>query len=281
MKGDFKSLKHVATGRVDRIIDQQTVLLKDGKIVRLLGLEYPLGTDETPPEEPFLAKEALEKMLPETTEVMLYQKRNQTSDVRRGRVNRMGHLLAHLVKKDNEEWVNGTVISQGLAWVVTDSSNPEMASQMYALEEKARTSNKGLWTKDSTNGLLTTDTAAKGEGQFRVVEGTISRSATSKNNLYLNFGTDWKKDFTVMISPSLRKALARSGTDPMSLSGKTVRVRGWIRQWNGPFMELETPERLEIVTTSRLSTEPTTESSTAPVEKPSTVSQPIGSPPND
>lgn len=265
IKGDFKTLKHTSSNRVDKVIDEQTVLMKDGKIVRLLGVDYPLGTDEDAPEQPFQAKELLDKLLPEGTEVMLYQKR-QISDVKRGRVNRMGQLLAHLVKKDDDGWINGTLVANGLARALTTASNPEMVDQLYALEDKARKAAKGLWAKDSRDGLLIPDTAQEGNGQLRVVEGKVSRAATSKNNLYLNFGTDMKKDFTVMIPAALRKSLARLGTDPMSLSGKTIRVRGWIRQWNGPYMELETPERLEIVTTSGPSTEAPPEPSTAPVE---------------
>jgi hypothetical protein len=179
----------------------------------------------------------------------------------------MGQQLAHLVRKDNEEWINGALILSGNALTLTTASNPEMTAQMYALEDAARKAGKGVWTKGNPNGLLSPETAAQGNGQLRVIEGTVNRAATSKNNLYLNFGKDWRKDFTVMIPVSLRKSLARTGTDPMALSGKTVRVRGWVREWNGPFMELETPERLEIVTTSRPSTETPPEPSTEPVEK--------------
>lgn len=275
IKGDFKSMKHTSSNRVDAVIDAQTVLMKDGKIVRLLGLSYPLPTGEDADMSAIAAKERLEKVLPEGTEVMLYQKR-QISDTKRGRMNRMGHLLAHLVKKENEEWVNGTLAGEGLAWVMTDAANPEMADQLYALEDKARKDGKGLWVKDSVNGLLAPDTANVGEGQFRVVEGTVNRAATSKNNLYLNFGADWRKDFTVMISADLRRRLSRKNIDAMALAGKTIRVRGWIRSWNGPFIELETPERLEIVATSGPSTETPPEPSTEPVEKEqSPAGQPI------
>lgn len=273
IKTDMASLRHVATGRTDKIIDGRTVLLKDGKIVRLLGLEFPLDTALKEAEEPFMAKERLEKLIPDGTEIMIYQRRAQSSDTKRGRVNRMGHLLAHVVRKDNEQWINGTLIAEGLAWAMTDAANPEMTEQLYTLENTARANARNIWSKESTNGLLNADTASQGDGQYRVVEATVLRSATAKNNLYLNFGRDWRDDFTVQISPTLRKALARRGTDPMSLSGKTIRVRGWIRNWNGPYMELETAERLEIVAASGPSTEAPTEPSTDAVENTSVKTQ--------
>ncbi len=145
-----------------------------------------------------------------------------------------------------------------------------MAEQLYAFENNARNNKRGVWKDRSVEGLLNPDTAIKGAAQFRVVEGTVKKAASSKNNLYLNFGDDMKKDFTVMMSPSIRKKLSMRGIDPMGLSGKNIRVRGWIREWNGPFMELGTAERLEILS-SLPSTQPSTglstESSTEAVEK--------------
>jgi micrococcal nuclease len=243
VRGDFAAMKHSGTVRVDKVIDAQTVLMNDGKIVRLLGIDYPFMTEDAEGGPAIAGKAALEKFLPKGKEVMLYQNKNREQ----GRINRMGHSLAHLVIKDRGEWVNGALVMQGAAWTVTDSTNSAMADQLYALEEKARTAKKGLWAEASPFGLLSPGTAAQGNGAFRVVEGSVNRGATSKNNLYLNFGTDWKKDFTVMITPAIRKSLSRKGIDPMALAGQKIRVRGWLREWNGPFMELETPERLEIV----------------------------------
>jgi len=261
IRGDFSDMKQTATGRTDKVIDEQTILMKDGKIVRLLGLDYPFGNHVYEPDEPYLAKKLLESLLPSGTEVALYQPRNRTPDQKRGLTNRMGHTLAHLVKKNSGQWVNGTLVAEGLARAMTDSSNPEMADQLYKIEQGAREAGKALWAKDSLDGLLTPETAERADGQFRVIEGTVNRASTNKNNLYLNFGSDWKKDFTVMITPSVRKALSKDGIDAISLAGKKVRVRGWVRKWNGPFIELETAQRIEV-----LSTASSTASSTEPVD---------------
>ena len=259
IRGDFVDLKQAATARVDKVIDGQTVLMTDGKIVRLLGIDYPFMTGDAEGGPSILGKAALEQLLPRNKEVLLYQNKSREN----GRLNRMGHSLAHLVIKERGEWVNGALVARGVAWTATDATNPAMAEQFYKLEDAARKDGKGLWSKNSPFGLLTPDTAAQGNGAFRVIEGTVNRAATSKNNLYLNFGTDWKKDFTVMVTPAIRKALAKHGVDAMSLTGKKIRVRGWLREWNGPFLELETPERLEV-----LSTTPSTVPSTEPVENP-------------
>lgn len=243
ISGDFKDLKHTSSGRIDKVIDASTILMKDGKIIHLLGIFYPFSTTAEPNAMTIAAKSRLEKLLTENTEVMLYQTRNQKA----GRINRMGHTLAHLVNKQSGEWINGLLTGEGYAYAVTDQSNPEMAAQLYQLEDKARMGKLGLWKDGSPDGLLVPDNASTGNGQFRVVEGTVNRSATAQNNLYLNFGSDWKKDFTVQITPAIRKNLSKRGIDPLSLAGTKIRARGWLRDWNGPFLELETPERLEIL----------------------------------
>jgi micrococcal nuclease len=243
VKGDFSRMKHTASTRVDKVIDAQTVLMKDGKIIRLLGMEYPADESEAIADEVLAAKNRLAALLPENTEVMLYQSFNSKT----GRMNRMGHTLAHLVGKKDERWINGSLIAEGYGWAITDADNPDMADQLYALEAKARTAKLGLWQDNSVYSLLSPENAGNAEGKFRIVEGRVNRAASMRNKLYLNFGNDWRKDFTVMITPQMRKALARQQVDPINLAGQTVRVRGWIRNWNGPFMELETPERLEIV----------------------------------
>lgn len=260
--GDFSKLKQTSSGRIEKIIDPYMILLRDGKIIRLLGIDYPKDSGEQMSPALIAAKSRLEQLLRPDTEVELWQSFNAKS----GRINRMGHLLAHVAIKKDGSWINGTLISEGLAWTVTDASNPEMADQLYKLEDKARGEKKGLWSDKLPYRILSANEAGTGNGSFRIVEGIITRAATSKNNLYLNFGNDMKKDFTVMIPAELRKAFTRRGLDPMSLQGQTVRVRGWIREWNGPFMELETPERLEIVAASRPSPDASTIPSTEPVE---------------
>lgn len=245
-KEDLAELKFTGAGRIEAVIDGQTIALSDGRIVRLSGVFYPWGTKEIGTEDReslLLGFNALQTLLPKGAEVQLYQTRQQ----QRGRTNRMGHTLAHVVIKSTNIWINGTLVARGLAYALNDAQTPEMMAPLYGLERQARDGGLGLWVKDGETGLLTPETAMDGVGTLRVVEGQVITAASRGNMLYLNFGDDWKKDFTVQITPTIRKALLRAGFDPLSLNGQTVRVRGWIRNWNGPFMELSTAMNLEVV----------------------------------
>lgn len=239
---DLSPLKRTGIGRVDQVLDGLTIVLKDKKIIRLSSIDIP---DHAYPDGGTInlaAKAALEKLLPSGTEVLIYQ----TRQAKLGRTNRLGQELAHLVKKDDGTWVNGALVENGYARAMPSDTNGEHTKTLYALEDKARAAKLLLWT-DKGWPVLTPERAGEGMGEYRIVQGTVQSAATVKNNLYLNFGKNWKEDFTIMLTPAIRRELARHGIDPLALTHKTIRARGYIRDYNGPFMELENALRLEIL----------------------------------
>lgn len=242
-----KELKHTYSGKIDKVIDGQTILLTNDKIVRLVGLDIP--NYQQNPDYDFTLKSQmlLKEHLPHGTEIMVYQ----TRMAKKGRVNRMGHDLGHILTKEAKDnpskWLQGLLLSEGFARVYTTSSNPELNKEMKNIENTALNNKKGLWAEDSPFKTLTPDTAAQAMGEFAVIDGTVKKTATVRNTLYLNFGDNWKTDFTIMVSSSLRKKLARRPLDLMNLGGEKVRVRGWVREYNGPLIELEDAGHIEIL----------------------------------
>jgi hypothetical protein len=72
-------------------------------------------------------------------------------------------------------------------------------------------------------------------------------SAAVKSRGYLNFGADWKHDFTATIAPEDMKTFRAAGVDPQGYAGKTIRVRGIVEWHNGPEIEIASPDDIEIV----------------------------------
>ena len=66
-----------------------------------------------------------------------------------------------------------------------------------------------------------------------------------RNKLYLNFGNNWRDDFTVSVSALNLRKFTKRKIDLKKWNGKKIRVRGWLRSYNGPFMEINHPERFE------------------------------------
>ena len=164
----------------------------------------------------------------------------------------MGHHLAHITIPENEEnkilWVQGLLLSHGLARAFPSHHNPEMSAQLYLWEAHGRQFNAGLWAKDY-HPILTIEETHNNLNQHHVVEGIVQSVASVRNNVYLNFGADWKKDFTIMIPSAIRKALSKDNIDLRNLQNQPIRVRGWLRSYNGPFLELHHKSHLEILET--------------------------------
>lgn len=239
---DFSELKQANAVTVDTVVDALTLRLKDGTFVRLAGLDIPQFVYPEPGEISLKAKAALDSLFQEQPDIILFQ----TKAPKTGRVNRLGQSLAHVKTQKEDIWVQGYLLAHGFARAAPTPSNPEMTVQMLKLEDTARAKKTGLWAQGA-HPVLTPETALNANGSFAVVEGTVVGAASVKNNLYLNFGQNWREDFTVMIPPAVRKMMVRVGIDPLALAGKTIRVRGWVREYNGALIELDHPASLELL----------------------------------
>ena len=229
------------TARVVTVIDGDTVVLDDGRQVRLVGIQAPklplgrVGFVAWPLAEE--AKIALQRMaLGKTVELRLVP----TAEDRHGRV------LAHLVVVDSGMWLQGDMLARGLARVYTFPDNRVLAQAQLALERQARGDGLGIWALPYY-ALRTPDNARHDAGSFQIVEGRVLDVAKVKKRIYLNFGADWRSDFTIKIDVRDEKRFQDTGLYLLRLKGARVRVRGWIKSQNGPMIELDHPERLEVI----------------------------------
>lgn len=249
---NFSELKPGGKTRVKAVITPLTLQLGNGKTLQLSGIDIP-GLDPYRPGEIALAAQQALESLVAGKELSLHVSRNQN----RGRTNRLGHLLAQAEiaadKSNPPLWIQGALLEKGLARARTDGDNPEMAAQMLALESKARAAGLGLWA-DPANAILSPGAAEDKIGSFQIVEGTILDVATVRSTIYLNFGRNWRTDFSGGIGPDGRIAFARAGMKPMEWQGKRVRLRGFVEDRNGPYIAIDSPGQIEFPDGSSTST---------------------------
>lgn len=241
--GNFRELKEDSVRTVTDIIDPLSIKLDDGRIIQLAGLDYPDLDYHAPGKLAQTAKKILEDFLLKQ-KVTVYT----TKKPDEGRTNRMGHSIAHLTRKDNDIWVQGLILKLGLARVRTEKTNTEMVHQMYDIEKAARDEKIGLWDDEKFKILTPEEAKLKSDG-YAIIEGQIYKVAMKKNKMYLNFGQNWRSDFTVAIDSKNRKDFQKDGINPLDWNGKKIRVRGWMTYYNGPYMEIDHPERIEILST--------------------------------
>lgn len=123
-----------------------------------------------------------------------------------------------------------------------DFSNEEDILNLLKAENDARNAKIGcVWSKKFT---VNKASDIKHTGEFMIVEGRVLDVYESRENTYLNFGADWKTDFTVRIE---NKNKAFGGFDATAYKGKTIRVRGFVSYYNGPSMTLKHPLLLEDI----------------------------------
>ncbi len=238
--GGPEGLARGAAGTVREVIDGDTVVLGDGREVRLVGIQAP----KLPLGRPGFAKWPLADEARARLAALTLDKR---VDLYHGgrRVDRHGRALAHLVDAEGR-WMQGAMLEAGLARVYTFADNRALADRMLALEREARAAGRGIWadpyyrvrTPGETHGLI---------DSFQIVTGRIVSAAVVRGRGYLNFGPDWRTDFTVYVPPKARRLFEEEGIDLHALEGRRVRVRGWIDSYNGPEIVATHPEQIEIL----------------------------------
>ncbi len=243
------------TGAVREIVDGDTLVVemtetaaatppeavKGSKIqIRLVGIQAPKLPLGRPDFQPWpLADEAKTAL----TELAMGQTLRLSFGGRK--IDRHGRLLAQLYRDDGT-WIQGEMLSQGLARVYTFADNRTLAAEMYPRERAARTARRGIWA-DRFYAVRAPDDLEKLVGTFQLVEGRVTRAAVVRSRGYLNFGEDWKTDFTVEIPPAAQSLFRQAGVDLEALSGKNIRVRGWLEFFHGPMIEATHPEQIEVL----------------------------------
>ena len=141
-------------------------------------------------------------------------------------------------------WIQGEMLRRGLARVRTTPDDRVFAAEMLAIEAEARSTGRGAWPHPSWT-VRTPETAPRFVDSFQLVEGRVVAAKQVHNQVFLNFGPDRKTDFTVRIDAAGLKLWRAAGIDPLTLEGMRLRVRGWLRSWNGPLIDVTHPEQVE------------------------------------
>lgn len=227
--------------------NSENVILEDGQEFHLGVLTA--GLDDIP------AKRALETLLNNRTITFFRQRGGSARMVDRYR-RRQGQAVVTVGNEDI--WLQGYLVAQGLARVTPAGPAGDCMRQLLAIEERARLRRMGHWSS-AVFQVLDADkpeSLSEWTGRFAIVEGVIRRVSRSRGRIYLNFGTSWRNDFTVLVPERLLAGHAGSETGarrtkalehgPTSLVARNrIRVRGWIEQRGGPLIEIRHLDQIE------------------------------------
>ncbi|WP_022728313.1 thermonuclease family protein [Fodinicurvata sediminis] len=160
---------------------------------------------------------------------------------------RHGRRLAQVFQAGTPElWLQGHLVREGLAIVHGGPARRTMQTDLLALENQARLAKRGLWRLAELQ-PLSPHRANEAIGRWRLIEGQVQDTAAIRGRGYINFGADWREDFTIYLNPE-RLAEFEETSGPLDrLQGRRLRVRGWLVSYNGPMIELSYPEQIEVL----------------------------------
>jgi micrococcal nuclease len=227
-------------GVVVEVVDGDTLFLDNGLQVRLVGIQAP----KLPLGRPNFRKWPLADEAKTALESLAMGRLLQLS-YGGSRRDRYGRALAHLHDIDGL-WIQGELLRRGWARVYSFRDNRAAIPQMLALEEEARRHRRGIWGLEWYR-ILTPDEAGRRIGSFQLVEGRVMRADLVRGRLYVNFGADWRTDFTISVEPRNLRSFDAAGFDYAGLAGRLIRVRGWLKEFNGPAIRVTHPEQIELL----------------------------------
>lgn len=221
-------LTPIGSAEVLAVRDGRTLLLKDGRELRLAAIEV---TDAS--------RAALEAAV--AGRPLRLEKLNEDHD-------RYGRLVAFAFAGAAQTSLQQTLLEQGQAQVSARIGDKSCALALLAAEKSAREARRGQWTDPNFAPLRSENVLRlKAErGRFVLVEGKVVSVRESGATIYVNFGRRWTRDFTVMILRRQAKAFTAAGLEPKTLEGRRIRVRGYVEQRSGPIIEASAPEQIEL-----------------------------------
>ncbi|MEQ8710105.1 MAG: thermonuclease family protein [Rhodospirillales bacterium] len=227
-------------GRVVAITDGDTLELDDGRVVRLVALQAP----KLPLGRPGFRAWPLGE---ESRELLGRLTLDRTLRLAYGgvRTDRYDRDLAHLFDRDGR-WIQQEMIRAGMARFYSFPDNRACAAELLAAEREARSRRLGIW-RHPFYYIRQHDDLRNDIGSFQIVEGRVLQTADVRGRVYLNFGADYRTDFTVSLSPRVANMFRKLSIDPLAYQDREIRVRGWIKKRNGALIEVTHPEQIELM----------------------------------
>lgn len=199
---------------VTHIIDGDTVILKDGRHIRLIGINTPEIGRNGKTSEPgaVAAREHLLSLLQGHRQILM--------EIDRQQFDRYKRTLAHLFLPDGEN-IQANLLAEGLATPLTIPPNLNYLDCYLHHSNEAIASQRGLWGLQQYKPLASTS-LAKGIRGYHVITGRVERIGESRTSIWINLSGKIalrikRKDLSYFNQSELQ-----------DLQGKMIQVRGWI-----------------------------------------------------
>jgi endonuclease YncB( thermonuclease family) len=209
------------TVAVTHVIDGDTVILKDGRHIRLIGINTPEIGRNGKASEP--GADAAQKHL----HALLQGHRQIFLKFDAQEFDRYKRTLAHLFLPDGKN-IQANMLEQGLATPLTIPPNLIYLDCYLHHSNQAIASLRGLWSLPQYK-LLASKTLDRNIRGYHVIKGRVERIGESQSSIWINLAGKFalrikRKDLSYFNEPEL-----------LDLKGKVIQVRGWVYIQNKEF----------------------------------------------
>ncbi len=215
-----------------------SVFLDDGREVRLAGILLPPAPIAVPIKNGTWEPEQTAKN--ELAGLVASGAASISADA--APPDRYGRTAAqiHISHGNSRMWLQRELVEHGQAIVSSKHGGGACLKALLAFEAEARRNKRGLWAHASYQVRNATQPREllRLQSNFAIVEGTVVNVTERSGRLFLNFGEDWRSDFTAVIPAYVLKAAPGSAATLQSATGHTIRVRGWLQRRYGPSIEV-------------------------------------------
>ena len=229
------------------ILDDGSEAVLSGVLPPVAGLAVDVDTVSWPPTE--ASRLALEALVGgKTVEIATAGRR----------FDRYGRQLVHAFVQGNAGpvWVQGHLVEHGFARAYALPGNLACFNELLAHEHHARSQGRGHWATGIFQDRDATQTAALFgyRDTFQTLTGRVETVRKIRGQYVLSFGGDRNSFEAVMIAARTRKPdgmRLRESDAPMyayhDLTGKRVRVRGWIEVHRRPQIRIMDAAMIEVL----------------------------------
>lgn len=204
---------------IDYVIDGDTVVLKDKRHVRLIGINTPeIGHNKKPSEAGAIkARTELIKLLQAQPSIQLLYEQE--------RYDRHGRTLAHLFLNDGTN-IQAELLKFGLAMPLRIPPNLLYADCYNLVGQFAKESGHGLWML-SRYKIRDVSSLNGNEKGFYFITGQVKRVSKSQSAIWLNLNNN----VTIKISRDDLRYFNNSRLE--SLKDKNIEASGWLYPHKG------------------------------------------------
>ena len=200
--------------RVKTVYDGDTVVLEDGRKIRLLGINTPEVQH----------KEKMADAGGEDAKAWLINKLQHTRvrlEVDAEKTDKYGRTLAHLFSEAKEH-INLSLVKAGLAAISIYPPNLLYVNELLAAEKKAERDKLGIWHRPEYAVIPVNNLTEAGHPGWTRLVGKVVAIRNTPKSIYLVFSSRFEA--------RIERKWQSLFPDVNDYLGKTVEVRGWLNK---------------------------------------------------